>query len=140
MQENLFEAMRDLFGTIENHPEGKTVPHLYDDITIEFDVTDGESFHTLIHDGKFIFKKGTVPDTNSVSHWVAKEQAFWRMIKGDIRPTEAIWNGEMYVPDAYGMRQILHWTIRLFRIAFESKLPKGLQTTGSRLGLEPLVE
>ena len=139
MEKTLFEAMRDLFSTIDNHPEGKSVSRLYDNIVIEFDVKDGESFHVLIKEGTFMFKKGTVPDSFSVSHWVADEKTFWQMIKGDIRPVEAIWDGEMYVPDAYGMRQILYWTIRLFRIAFESKLPKGLQTTGSRLGLEPFL-
>jgi putative sterol carrier protein len=136
MEKTLFEAMKNLFSTIENHSEGKTVPKLYNNITIEFDVTDGKSFHGLIQDGKFKFEEGTVPDSLSVSHWVADEKTFWRMINGDIRPIQAIWDGEMYVPDAYGMRPILHWTVRLFRIAFESKLPRGLQTTGSRLGLE----
>ena len=136
MEKTLFEAMRDLFGTIEDHPEGKMVPKLYNNIIIEFDVRDGDSFHISIENGKFTFKKGTAADSFSVTHWVADTKTFWRMISGDLRPTQAIWDGEMYVPDAYGMRQILYWTIRLFRIAFESKLPKGLQTTGSRLGLD----
>jgi hypothetical protein len=136
MEKTLFEAMKDLFSTIEDHPEGKTVPKLYDNIIIEFDVEDGESFHATILDGKFTFNKGTTIDSFSVTHWVADTKTFWRMIAGDIRPIQAIWYGEMYVPDAYGMRQILYWAIRLFRIAFESKLPKGLQTTGSRLALD----
>lgn len=139
MEKTVFEAMRELFSTIEAHPEGKTVPKLYN-ITIEFDVNDGKSFHALIKDGKFIFKEGTVPDSNSVIHWVADTKSFWRMINGEIRPVQAIWDGEMYVPDAFGMKAILHWTVRLFRIAFESKLPKGYQTTGSRLGLEPFLK
>ena len=136
MDKTLFDAMKDLFSTLEDHPEGKTVPRLYDNITIEFDVTDGESFHATIRDGAFTFHKGTTIDTFSVTHWVADTKTYWRMITGEIRPIQAIWDGEMYVPDAYGMRQILYWTIRLFRIAFESKLPKGLQTTGSRLALD----
>jgi hypothetical protein len=136
MEKTLFEAMRDLFSTIGDHPEGKTVPKLYNNITIEFDVRDGESFCAMIRDGGFTFKKGTTTNSFSVSHWVADTKTFWQMIHGDIRPIQAIWDGEMYVPDAYGMRQILYWTVRLFRIAFESKLPKGLQTIGSRLGLE----
>ncbi len=139
MENTLFEAMRNLFSTIENHPEGKTVPMLYDKIIIAFDVTDGESFHAIIQDGKFTFKKGAAPDSFSVTNWVADEKTFWRMINGDIRPSQAIWTGELYVPGGSTMRQILFWTIRLFRIAFESKLPSGFQTTGSRLGLEPYL-
>lgn len=58
MEKTLFEAMKDLFSTIEDHPEGKAVPRLYNNITIEFDVRDGESFYAMIRDGVFTFKKG----------------------------------------------------------------------------------
>lgn len=133
MEQKPFEMFNEVFKTIHNHIEAKKVLTIYNDLTIQFVVNDGGTFHAFVKDGEITFNKGSVPDSMTVVHWVANTNTYRRLALGEISPVEAIWSGEIYCPDAYGLRQLLHWTMRLFRIAQESKLPKVFQTTGSRL-------
>ena len=133
MEKTSFEMFTEVFRPIKNHPEAERVLKIYNNITIQFVVKDGETFHALVKDGEIILKKGSVPDSFMVVHWVANADTYRKVALGETSPVEAIWAGEIYCPDAYGMRQLLHWSLRLFRIAQESKLPKVFQTTGSML-------
>lgn len=134
MEKTPFEMFTEVFKSIENHVEAERVLRIYNNLTIQFIVNDGETFHAFVNDGEIILRKGGVPDSFTVVHWAANADTYRKVALGEISPVEAIWSGEIYIPDAYGaMRQLIHWSLRLFRIAQESRLPKVFQTTGSRL-------
>lgn len=128
-----FEMFAEVFKSIKKHIEAERVLKVYNNITIQFDVTNGETFYALVKDGEINLKEGDVPDSMTVVHWVAETDTYTKLALGEISPVEAIWSGDVYCPDAYGLRHLLHWSMRLFRIAQESRLPRAFHTTGSRL-------
>jgi hypothetical protein len=133
MEQTPLEMFREVFKSIKNHIESEKVLRIYNNLTIQFDVSDGTTFHALIKDGEVSLNEGGVPDSMTVVHWVAGSNTYRKLALGEISPVEGMWSGEIYCPDAYGMRQIWHWTMRLFRIAQESRLPRVFQTKGARM-------
>lgn len=123
-----FDMLKEIFNKLENRAEAKELMKMYDQ-TVQFEITDEESFIIEFKNGKTFFKKekknwppATRAEFKNLNWLRTDKKTLKDIFQGTMGPMEAFYKEKLWISGLMPKQHIDSWLFRQIRMIQDLRL------------------